>query len=271
MAVETPTRLLYQTEVRRGLYIRRCLRMLLGGVASLGAGIALHEAGNRALAAPILIDIGLLAAILLGVWFSIRFIVNLVRSITRRSLIVRVYNKGLLWQQGDRISYRWGQVMRFREGARGLYVFNQPIVQWGAHTLTMDDRRALKFKPRYGDARLFVRAVRPYAARATASRMMNTLNEDKPVRLHPRLVVYPGGVAAAKTEIHWSELNAQVKGNRLVIRRVLPGKGARAIRRYPLYRVDNVGGFMEIVAGQSPQNQPDRYREPVEPTRAVRV
>jgi hypothetical protein len=121
----------------------------------------------------------------------------------------------------------------------------------------MDDERLFKFTSVHGDPRLFARIVRPYAAYVTSVKLSRALRQDHPVLLHPRLTLYPGGVEAGKTEIHWSALDAVVKNGRLIVRRRDRGE-IKTIRRYPLHSVDNVGGFLEIVKSTQRQYQSGR-------------
>jgi hypothetical protein len=247
MATTSPSRLIYSSEVKRSRYFRRFMWLLLGTLAIIGAYVALREAALRSLSDSLLLDIGKAVAIILGGFFAIRGLYNLVLTFIRKSETLRFYNKGFVWSQGNRdYKYKWTELARFREGARGLYVFGRPILQWGAHRLTMDDERVFKFTSVHGDPRTFARIIRPYAAYVMSVKISQTLRQDRPVRLHSRLTVYPGGVEAGKTEIHWSELDATVKNGRLLVRRRERG-GFKTIRRYSIHSVDNVGGFLEIV------------------------
>ncbi len=65
------------------------------------------------------------------------------------------------------------------------------------------------------------------------------------MRLHPRLIVWPGGLQVGKNEYAWGTLNVAVTGSRLVIRARQKGK-IRTVRRFNTHTVDNLGGFMEL-------------------------
>jgi hypothetical protein len=242
------SRVLFSAEIRRSHYFRRFVWLLVGTLTTAGAYAALQAAASRAVAHPLLLDVGKAAAILLGGLLAVRGLYNLILTFVRRSESLQVYSKGFLWTRGGKTyKYRWTQLARFREGARGIYLFRRPLLRWGTHRLEMDDERVFKFGGVHGNTRRFAHVVRPYAAYVTSVKMSRALRADRPVRLHPRLTLYPGGVEAGKTEIHWSEVNAAVKNGRLLLRRSQE-KRARTIRRYGLHRVDNVGGFLEIVS-----------------------
>jgi hypothetical protein len=257
MEAEAP-RIIFETEVKRSRYFRRFMWLLLGIAATIGALVALHEATLRNITSPFALDIGKAAAIALGGFLSIRALYSLILSLTRRTEILRFHNKGFVWTQGSRTyKYKWTDLSRFREGARRLYLFKRPILHWGAHQLKMDDGRVFMFRGIHGNTRLFARVVRPYAAYVTSVKLSRTLRQDRPVNLHPRLTLYPGGVKAGKTEIHWSVVSASVKNGRLLVQRLDRG-GVKTVRRYPIHKVDNVGGFLEIV--KSSQRQYESMR-----------
>ncbi len=260
MSGPSRARLLYHVSVRRGAYVRGFLLMLLAGLAAAGAWLALREAAARALVDGIVLDVGMLIAIVLTGWFAIRAVVNLVRALFRRSESITIFNKGFLWQIGKtQYRYKWGQLVAFREGARGLYLFDRPLLRWGAHRLKMADDRVFQFGARHGDPREFAYIVRPYAAHVTSILMGRRLRADRPVRLHPALTIYPRGIEAGSTEIHWADLNVKVKRGRLTIQK-RAGGDFRTVRRYPIARVDNVGGLLELLKSLLPQYQPERLR-----------
>jgi hypothetical protein len=178
----------------------------------------------------------------------VRVIVNWWRWRTRHDETIRVYDQGFVWQRdGESYKYAWNKLLTIREGGRGLYLGRLPLVQWGAHTLTMTDKQVFRFRPHHGDMRAFIRVVRPYAADVTGTRMGRILRQEKPVRLHPRLVAWPGGLAVGRREIHWSLLDVDIQRGRLVIRARKENNGKyRTVRSYPIHAVDNVGGFIEL-------------------------
>lgn len=264
-------RLLYTTTVRRGKYVRLFLRTLLGSLAAIGAYLALGEVAARGLIDPVsnaaLLDLGRTVAIIVAAWLGARAIYHLVLALVRRTETISVYHQGIAWGTKHRNDKRgWSQVMTFRESARALRVFGQPLLQWGAHVLRFEDGAVLRFRPHHGDPRQFARVVRPYAARITSSKMGQQLREERPVRLHPRLTVYPGGIEAGNKEIHWDDLHLRVEHHRLVVRQRDPERQARGkmpwrvIRRYPLGQVDNVAGLLELWKGVQQVRQAAQQR-----------
>lgn len=240
-------RVLFTAEVRRSRYFRRFMWMILATLTTTGAYLALNQAALQGLADPLLIDGGKAVAIVLGGLLAVRMLYNLILMLIRRSEALLLYNKGFLWTKGGKTyKYRWTNVRRIREGARGIYLFRRPLIQWGAHTLEMDDEQVFRFRARLGNPRLFAHVVRPYAAYVTSIKISRELRDDRPVRLHPQLTLYKGGVEAGNTQIHWAEVDATVKRGRVQVRR-RDAKGYKTIRRYALHRVDNVGGFLEVV------------------------
>lgn len=273
------SRVLFYAESRRSHYFRRFLWLLLGTLTAAGAYLALQTASQRGVADPLLLDVGQLVAIVLAGLFAARGIYSLILGFARQSQAVQLYSKGFLWTQGGRTyKYRWTQLARFREGARGIYLFRRPLLLWGAHQLQMDDERTFRFNGRLGSPRHFAHVARPYAAYVTSVKMSRALRDDRPVRLHPQLTLYPGGVEAGKIEIHWSQLAASVKKRQLTVQRFDRNR-FRTVRRYALHRVDNVGGFLEIVNTQhsrkkanSPQpSQPPPHKAGHAPNDAVAV
>lgn len=247
--VTAPARVLFSMEVQRSRYFRRFILLLVAALATAGAYLALEQAAARQLADALLLDLGKAAAIVLLVLLAVRGLYNLLLTFIRRSESLNIYNKGFIWtRDGRAYKYRWTDLVRFREGARAVSLFNRPLLQWGTHVLQMEDERTFRFRALHGSPRAFARVVRPYAAYVTSVKMSRLLREDRPVRLHPRLTLYPGGVEAGKTQIHWSELDLLVKGGRLVVRR-RQGKNVKTIRRYPISSVDNVGGLLDLVKG----------------------
>lgn len=253
-------RLLYGVTVRRGRYARLFLRTLLGALAAVAAYAAIDEGQRRGVIdltiAPLwLLDAGRVIAVIVALWLAARAVYHLFLLLTRRSITVRVYNRGVLWgtkQQQHKAG--WGQLESIREGAGGLYLFNRPLLQWGAHHLTFDrgtdGERTLHFRPYQGDPRQFARVVRPYAARVTSVRIGEDLRAGRPVQLHKRLTVYPGGIEAGAREIHWDDLHLSRAKGRLIVRWRDAAAGKwRTAGRYRVGSVANVDGLIEVWKG----------------------
>ncbi len=277
MNAEQASRLLYTTSLSRWKFFRRALLALLAAVASFASAWALLEAANRHLADRLLLDITTLLAIALGAWFTVRFFFNVIRFIFRRSMEIRIYNQGVMWiYGGETHRYKWKQAVRYRQAARGLYLFNRPLIAWGANTLEFQDddtreRDALKFTAAYGDPRVFGRLVTPYAAYVTSMRMGAALRGEQPVRLHRKLILYPGGLEAGRREIHWADLDVSLKRGTLIVKERNPRGKLRTVKRYNTRRVDNVGGFLELVSGLIAQYRAaERYhRQSARPASAI--
>ena len=103
----------------------------------------------------------------------------------------------------------------------------KPLVQWGAHKLTMQDGRVLKIDSKYGDMRKLNQILRRAAAHVTGMEMGKALRAEQPVKLNSKLTIWPGGIEVGKTEIPWSELDVKLKGSSADR---LPQKQSREIR-----------------------------------------
>jgi hypothetical protein len=255
-------RLLYRTTVRRSLYWRRLITLLLGAFAASGAYWALTVAGRREIiTTPFLLDGGRLVAVVLAGLLFVKAGLTLYRALTRRSARIQVFDQGFTWRTPLRVAkVPWKNVTRVREGATGIYLGRIPLLQWGAHTLTTRGGTIYRFSARQGDPRRFMAAARPYIARVHGIRIGRTLREEQPVRLHPRLTVYPGGVEANGKEIAWSRLDTMVSGRTLLIRQRKDGGGFRTVARYPVSSIDNLGGFLEVARETIRNAQRDRRR-----------
>lgn len=264
-------RLIYTVTVRRGRYIRLFLRALLGSLAAVAAYLALNEVVARGLIDPVanaaLLDLGRTVAIVVAAWLGARALYHLVLALVRRTETISVYHQGVAWGTKRRSQKQgWSQVTTFRESARALRVFGQPLLQWGAHVLTFEDESELRFRPYHGDPRQFARVVRPYAARITSTKMGQQLREERPVRLHRRLTIYPGGIEAGTKEIHWDDLHLRVERHRLIVRQRDAERQARGktpwkvVARYSIDRVDNVAGLLELWKGVQQVRQAAQQR-----------
>ena len=239
-------KLLFEITVERRPHRRRFRLALIVLIASVVALYALSEAKKRGLADNNLLDIGWLAALFIIALAGIRAVLSLVRQRRRRDEQIRFFDQGIAWERnGEKHRYNWHKLRTFREGGRGLYMGKRPLLQWGAITLTMTDNRVYKLYPWHGDLRQYVKIIRPYAAEYTGIHMGQRLRQEKPIRLHRRLTVWPGGLQIGKNELPWRVLNVNVKGNKLIIRAKEKGR-VRTVGRYDIRSVDNLGGFVEL-------------------------
>lgn len=248
-----PARLLYQAGERRSFYVRYLLRAFLGVLAAIALALAVTAVAERGTLSPLFANIALLVAIIFGLWFAIRLVIQCVRLITRRTVTVRLYDKGFVWFDAKRAArHRWSEVVRFREGVHAVRLFGRPILEWGSHVLTTEDGNEYRFSPALGDADVFAAYVRPYAAYVTSLRMGKALRREMPVKLSDSLVIYPGGVEIKRVEVPWAELRVTVDSDwrEITLRRVQPGKKPKLLSRMGTTNLDNAAGFIEIARPQ---------------------
>jgi hypothetical protein len=189
-------------------------------------------------------------------------VLNLWYWLRRRDEDLHFFDKGFVWTRGkEQYKYGWSQLDIYREGGSGVYFGKRPVLQWGAHTLTMLDGSSFKVTGAYGSLREFTEATRGYAARVTGTRMAQTLREEHPVKLHPKLTLWPGGVEAGKEEIPWSEVEIRVWNGRVVVLKKMKSGKFRTIRRYNMKQVDNVGGLMNVVTSTIRNYQRERFEK----------
>lgn len=255
-------RLLYEVSIERKRFRGRFFRQVFLILLVAAAYWALSEAAQRGLVDALLLDAGQLVAVVLGGLLAVRALYDLLMWIVRRSESVRIYDKGFVWTRGkNQQRHSWGQLATYREGGRGVYLFGRMVLfQWGAHTLTLRDGAVYKFNGRFGDTRPFARVVRKLAAETTGVRMGQMLRGDRAIKLHPRLVVYPGGIESNKVEIPWEELDIRLQRGQVVVRRKNRKNRWLVVRRYPQHTVDNVGGLLDVATETIRLYQPERFR-----------
>jgi hypothetical protein len=266
-----PPRLLYKTQVQRSRYWRRLVTLLLGAFAASGAYWALTVAQRReVVTTPFLLDFGRLVAVILAGQLFVLSGLTLYRALTRRSVRIQVFDKGLTWRTPLRVAkIPWQNISRVREGATGIYIGSMPLLQWGAHRLTTRGGAVYRFSARHGDPRRFMKAARPYLAHVHGIRMGRALREEQPVKLHPRLTVYPGGVEVNGREIAWSRLDTYIDRGRLIIRQRRDNGRFRTVARFPVTRIDNLGGFMQVATETMRNAQPERRKRTTTTAKAV--
>ena len=249
--------LLYYAQTRPAARRRALVRSLLLASTAFAAYLALERASQPPLIDPLWLDIGMLAAILLGALSCIRLVTRLVSSSERRRQTVCFYDRGFAWQQGRQLKrYHWSQVQRYHENLRGPAL--SPLARFGALTLHMDDERAYHIVPAHGDLRRIARLIRPYIAEATAQRMRARLQNDRPVRLHRNLLIWPNGVTIQRREIGWQELELRLRRGRLQFRQRNARGRARLVKAFPLRAISNLAGFLQL--SQSATRDPHDLR-----------
>jgi hypothetical protein len=262
MAIPQKPRLLYMVEIKRSLFFRRFMWSVLGVAGAIGALVALDEASGRGLVAQSILQVGGVVSVVICGVFGLRALQNLWRILRRRTETLRIFDKGFVWTtaKGDD-KYGWSQLVSYREGGRGLYLGERPIFQWGAHRLQMGDGRVFKVTGVYGDLRKIGTILRRYSAHVTGIQMGRWLRDEKPVKLHPKLIIWPGGVEAGKYEVPWSQVEVRLRGNRLAILRLSDNGKFKIIRQYNARQVDNVGGFMELATATIRNHQRERFEK----------
>ena len=240
------TKLILEIKVDRETFARRLRFSIYVLVAAILAWVALDQGRARELVDGITLDIGRLAAGILILLMSIQVIINFFRWSSRPSETIKFFNKGFSWtRKGQEHRYSWGKVQRFREGGRTRYLFGRPIWQSGRHTLTMNDNQVFYLAPWHGNLKQIARAIRPVIAEVTGMHIARRLRDEKPVKVHRQLTVWPGGLQIGRQELPWKVLNVSVKNERLIIKAKDRGK-VRTVGRFSIHSVDNLGGFMEI-------------------------
>ena len=244
-ALQKP-KLLYQVVIDRKRYPRRLRFLFILILVSGLAWVALEQPRAHALVSETFLAVGSLAAAAILLLACLRFVITFVRWRSRPDEALRIFNQGFSWTlRGRTAKYSWNKIHTLREGDRGIYLGKRPLIQWGKHTLLMNDHRSFSITPRHGDLRLILSAMRPYVAEVTGTRMGRRLRDEKPIRIHPRLIVWPGGLQIGKAEYPWEVLSVKLEGNRLVIRARDKGR-VRRVGRFDRRSVDNVGGFMDL-------------------------
>jgi hypothetical protein len=260
MALAKP-KLLFLTKVERKPYLRRFWFWLFLGIIAGGAWFGVEEAVRRQLIDGTIYSIGVIAALLLVTLAAVNTLLNLIRYLIRKNETARFLDRGFQWIRGkDEYQTSWNRLESMREtNASGIYLGKRPLIQWGSHTLKMRDGKVFRFTPVHGDMRRFLRAVRPYVADVTGSRMGTSLREEQPVMITRGLTLFPGGLKAGNQEIPWAELDVRLQGNTLNVFRKNTKGDFRRVKGYDSRRIDNLSGFMEVVSSTIKNYQPQRF------------
>ncbi|MBZ0278581.1 MAG: hypothetical protein K8I60_20705 [Anaerolineae bacterium] len=260
MAVPRKPRLLFQAAVNRRLYFRRFVWSLLAAAAALGAFFILDLPAGKIVADARLSEIGRIVTLVGALLFGLRALVSLWLGLRRKTEKMRFFDQGFAWMRGGQEhKYKWSHLKTYREGGSGLYLGRWPLVQWGGCRLAMLDGKTFTVTGRYGDLRRFKEAIRRYPAHFTGIRIGQTLRQEEPVKLHPRLTIWPGGVEVGKREIPWSEIEVRLKGNRLTILQKNTKGQFKTVKHFRASQVDNVGGFVDVARATIPTHQRERF------------
>jgi hypothetical protein len=260
-SLQKPRRLL-QLSVEKKSYWKRFRFIIFAFLAVLVAWVILERlhALETLDMDPLILDIGRLVALVLMILLLLRLVLAFFRWRTRPDEHIQIFDKGFVWtRNGQTFKYPWEKAGIFREGGRGIYIGKRPLFQWGAHTLTMTDGQVFKVVFYHGDMRRYARVVRPLVAAVTGTRMGRSLRSTaRSITLHPKLLLWPGGVEANKEEIHWAKLDVALERNKLIIGKREKGK-RKVVRKYPIHSVDNVGGFLELASSTIQNYQRERF------------
>ncbi|MCB9450819.1 MAG: YcxB family protein [Anaerolineaceae bacterium] len=263
MALPRKPRLLFEKSINRRLYFRRFVWSLLAAVAALAAFFILDSPAAQGIADAQLSRIGRVITLVGALLFGLRAVVNLWYGLRRRTETLRFYDRGFVWQQGQKeYKYKWSHLHSYRESGGGLYLGKWVLYQWGGSRFVMRDRRVFTVTGKYGNLRRFKEVMRRYPAHVTGIRMGQTLRQEKPIRLHKQLTVWPGGIQAGKQEIPWSEVEVSLKRGQLAVLQKDAKGRFKTVKRYRASRVDNVGGFLEVARATIPTHQRERFQKP---------
>jgi hypothetical protein len=260
MAIPKKPKLLYQITIRRKPYFRRFIWGFLAAITAFGALVALNTAIERQVADLTLLVVGVVVAGIVGAIFIARSIFSLLRWIRSRDETLRLFDQGFYWaSQGQEAKYSWSTLKAYREGGHGVYIGGRPLMQWGAHTLTMQDDRVFKITSKHGNLRQLANLMRRPTAHVMGIKIGKALRDEEPVKFHPQLTMWPGGVQVGKQEIPWSEFDVRLKGSKMIVYQKTQNNKFRRVRQFDMHKVDNVGGFMEVATVTIRNHQRERF------------
>jgi hypothetical protein len=251
---------LIAVNIRRGRFFRKFYMYLLAALAGGGAVYALDQAAGRDLLDLRVLQGASIVAGLLIAWFGLRSLYNLFRWLSQPSESIQVFSKGIAWARGkQQYKYGWSQLRTYRDSSSGVYAFGRKLFQWGHLRLTMHDGRVLHITRRHGDLRRWASALRKLVAPGTGNEIASRIRDGNVVNLHKQLKVWPGGVEVYKQEIGWADLDVKRRGTQLTIyQKGLNGR-FQEVHTFDTRRLDNVEGFLEVVAETLPNYQRERF------------
>ena len=242
-----PPRLLMEATLNRKPFFRRAGLSLLGLIAGLIALWGINEAHNLGKIPDGLWESLMIAVGIFSVLFLIRAILNFNRWLHTTNETLKMYNQGIVRTRGNEtLKFSWGQLHTYREGSRAL-------------RLTLQNGKVINIDGRYGDLPRWASYIRQYAARVTGVYIARAIREERPVVLHPKLTVWPGGIEVDKKEIPWSNVDVRLKGKQLTVYQRAKTGGFQKVKTYNMHTVDNVGGFLEVAHSTMKNHQRDRF------------
>ncbi|MBA3874165.1 MAG: hypothetical protein ABI970_20445 [Chloroflexota bacterium] len=243
---QTP-KLLMEASISRRPFFRRTWLSIIGLIVTLVGIWLLDQAENLGklpygLWLPLTLAVGLL-----GLIFLIRAILYFVRWLRTKNETLKLYNQGIVLTRGkDTVKYGWASLHTYREGSRAL-------------RLTMQNGKVVNIDRRYGDLAPWAGYIRQYAARVTGVYIARAIREERPVVLHPKLTIWPGGVEVDKKEIPWSNVDVRLMGKQLVVFQRAKSGNFQKVKAYNVHTVDNVGGFLEVAHSTMKNHQRERF------------
>ncbi|TVR24500.1 MAG: hypothetical protein EA396_00810 [Anaerolineaceae bacterium] len=266
-------RLIYQAQTERTPHRRRAIFLTFAILAVSGAFYLLQQirsgdadfleadqADALADVNPLLLDGGVVVAVIVLAALFIRFILNIRAALTLKNERVRVFDQGFTWERdGILARYSWTKVKRYREGARVIAVFGRPLIKTGAHRLTMSDGREFRFSGRLGDPRQFDHAIAPIIADITGSRMGAALFDGRSMKLG-KIAITPAGVIAGKHKLSWRSVDITRRGDKVHFQRASKDGGAfQPVTTVSVRKIDNVAGFLDVAESVIQNHQPHRF------------
>lgn len=243
-----------QASTNRRRFMRRAIWLLLAIVAVSAAWIALDEAVNRDVFDRDVLRIGQWVAVILIVLLLLRIIFNVYRWLITKNETIQLLDRGFRWQKGKHLhKYSWAHIKTYRDTTRkGLFAR-------GGLIFTMRDNETFKLTRQHGDLNALKTALEPIIADITGTVIGRALRNKKRVKLHPSLIISAGGVIAGDAKIRWSQVDIVVKKNKLRVSKLGKSSKFKVVRTYPVGKIDNLPGFLDIAESVIRNHQPKRF------------
>lgn len=263
---------LYKAEVTRAPYRRGGRYGLLLVLAAVAVwvlvGLPQVAEGATPWLPPVwagrMLAAGHLVAAALLVIGAARLTANVVLAVRRQPERVVFYDAGFVWEvRGERHKYAWNAVKAVMEDPHAWYFRGKPRLQWGNVTFKMRDGATYRLTAAHGDLPEFLRRVRPYYVEVLGARMGQQLRLGKGFRVHPRLGVTPAGlVLDGARKLPWETLRVELGNRHLVLYQLDTDGTATPVEKLPLKKIQNLGGFMDLVESTTETFQrPNPYKK----------
>lgn len=264
MVMEKP-RLLFKARTERKKPMRRFLWGTLAGMSGLAIYALLPELYARSNAIspldPAWLTVGQVFAVGVFGVFTVRALFALGRGFRLPSESLRLFDRGFTWERRDGAhKYAWRQLKTYHERFSTGSIGRWKLWQWGEIRLVMGDNRVFRLRPYHGDLRQIAQRLRPIAADEVGTRMARALRDGKTVHVYRDLTLSPQGVRARGRSIRWQDVDIATRRGRLVISQQDKKTGKfRPVARYPLRRVENLPGLLEVAQSTIQNYQPQRF------------